>query len=358
LTFLKFAQIKQVVEEGFMKSRSIGENSSLINIQPDDREFDVVGIGSALLDFTVAVDDSFLEKMNFKKGQMHLIDEVRSREIFQELRDYTIETTPGGSSANTMAGIALLGGKSLFLGKVGNDHHGDYFISENEKMGVKTKVGKIDRMTGHAITFITPDNERTFATHLGAALYFGRSDISGQDISSSHILHMEAYLLENDLQRGACFEAMRIAVQNHVRISIDLADPALILRNADDFRAIVQEYASIVFVNEAEALAFTGEREEKALQIISSICDVAIVKLGEEGSLIKADDVVYRVPAVRTEVENTNGAGDMYAAGLLFGIAKRIPIEKAGLIGSYVSSLVVSQGGARLNERINIDEIL
>lgn len=341
-----------------MKSRTGSYDRSRDDTFPGDREIDVVGIGSALLDFTVEVDERILDEMGLIKGQMHLIDEERSREIFKGLKDYTIETTPGGSSANTMAGIAILGGRSLFLGKVGNDRNGDYYISENEKMGVKTKMGKIDKMTGHAITFITPDSERTFATHLGAALYLGRDDIREQDIRNSNILHIEAYLLENDIQRGACLEAMRIARQNRVRISIDLADPALIQRNKDDFKDIVKKYASIVFVNEEEAVAFTGKREEEALHIINSLCDVAVVKLGEEGSLIESDNEVHRIPVVRTRVENTNGAGDMYAAGLLFGIAKRVPIEKAGLIGSYASSLVVSQRGARLHEGIDIDTIL
>lgn len=341
-----------------MKSKTNSLDKTGDSDYPGEREIDVVGIGSALLDFTVEVDERVLDKIGLKKGQMHLIDEKRSREIFEELKDYTIETTPGGSSANTLAGIAVLGGRSLFLGKVGNDHNGDYYISENEKMGVMTKIGKIDRMTGHAITFITPDSERTFATHLGAALYLGRDDILEQDIRNSNILHIEAYLLENDIQRRACFEAMSIAKYNHVRISIDLADSALILRNKDDFTAIVKKYADIVFVNEEEAVAFTGKREEEALHVISALCDVAVVKLGEEGSLIKSDDEVHRIPAVKTRVENTNGAGDMYAAGLLFGIAKKVPIEKAGLIGSYASSLVVSQRGARLHEGIDIDKIL
>lgn len=322
-----------------------------------ESKIDVVGIGSALLDFTVEVEESFLEAMRLNKGHMHLIDEQQSVAIFKQLEGYAIEKTPGGSSANTVAGIALLGGTGLFIGKVGNDQHGQYYIEETKRIGVQARIGRYERMTGHAITFITPDSERTFATHLGASLHLDEDDVDEDDIGRSAILHIEGYLLENEGQREACFRAMHRAAEKGVKVSIDLADPALIGRNREDFTDIVKEFAAIVFVNDEEAVVFTGKREEAALHQLADMCEVAVVKLGSSGSMIKAHGAVYRIPAFRTLVENTNGAGDMFAAGLLYGIARNIPIERAGLIGSYAASQVVSQKGARLDTALDINQL-
>ncbi len=326
-------------------------------MRSSEPKIDVVGIGSALLDFTVEVEESFLEAIHLNKGHMHLIDEQQSEAIFKQLKKYAIEKTPGGSSANTIAGIALLGGSGLFVGKVGNDTNGQYYIEETERIGVQTRIGKHERMTGHAITFITPDSERTFATHLGASLHLTEDDVVDEDIQRGRILHIEGYLLENEGQREACFRAMHIAKEKGIKVSIDLADPALIGRNRDDFIDIVREFAAVVFVNDVEAVAFTGKEEEAALHQLAEMCDVAVVKLGSKGSMIKAHDAVCRIPAFRTLVENTNGAGDMYAAGVLYGIARNIPIERAGLIGSYAASRVVSQKGARLDAALDINKL-
>ncbi len=319
--------------------------------------YDVAGIGSPLLDFTVEVDDGILDELDLKKGQMHLVDEERSKMILRRLEDYNLETTPGGSSANTLAGIANLHGKGILLGKVGNDSYADFYISETQKSGVKTRLNKHNGMTGHAITFITPDSERTFATHLGAALHFRKEDVFEDDIKQSRILHIEGYLLEIPEIREATVYAMQLAMDNNIKISVDLADPGLISRIYDVINDIVRKYTDIVFVNEEEAKAFTGKEEEEALGILYSMCDIAVVKLGEMGSLIKMDDTTHRIPVYNTKVVNTNGAGDMYAAGVLYGVANNLPIEKAGRIGSFASSLVVAQTGARLAKKVNIEDI-
>lgn len=319
--------------------------------------FDVAGIGAALLDFTVEVEDSFLEELGLRKGRMHLVEEEKSREILKRLEGRRIETTPGGSSANTIAGVAVLGGRSVFQGKVGRDGHGDVYIRESEKGGVTTRMGRHDGLTGHAITFITPDTERTFAVHLGASLHFRKEDLDPESILASRILHIEGYQIEVPGFRDAYIEAMEIAKKGGVRISIDLSDPSLIMRTHGEMKRIVKEYADIVFANEEEARAFTGEERERALDGIRSLCDIAVVKLGAEGSLIREGDEVHIIPAYKTNVINTNGAGDMFAAGVLYGIVKGFPIAKAGLIGSYAASLVVSQVGARLRDKIALDKV-
>ena len=160
-------------------------------------------------------------------------------------------------------------------------------------------------------------------------------------------MHIEGYQLEGDLKEAA-LHAMKFASENGVKVSVDLADPALIKRNLESFKKIVAKYAEIVFVNENEAEAFTGLKDEEALHKLYEMCSVAIVKLGSDGSLIKAEDMIYKIPIVKVDVKNTNGAGDAYAAGILYSIATGKSWEEAGKIASEYSSKIVSSVGARL----------
>jgi sugar/nucleoside kinase (ribokinase family) len=320
-------------------------------------EYDVIGMGSALLDFTVMVNDEDLARLGLKKGEMLLVDADRSREILAGLEEKTKVITPGGSSANTLAGISVLGGNGIFLGKVGNDSHGDRYIEDTELSGVKTEIGRHNSMTGHAITLITPDSERTFATHLGAALQLSRDDVNHSHIRNSKIIHIEGYLFEPPGLREACMAALETARKNNVLVSIDLSDPGLIGRIRPVFDQVIQEYANIIFVNEEEAKAFTGKERRDALEQIARHCDFAVVKLGPEGSIIKTGGEVYSIPVYRTDLVNTNGAGDMYAAGVLYGLARGLSPERCGRIGSYVSSRVVSQVGARFPGKISAQDI-
>jgi sugar/nucleoside kinase (ribokinase family) len=329
-----------------------------MKILNNNSEYDVLGMGSALLDLIVKVDNAELDKFGLKKSGMQLIDDKRSREILSALEGRAVEKSPGGSSANTLAGISNLGGKGIFFGKVGNDVDGDLYIQDTERAGVKPLIGRHNSMTGHAITLITPDSERTFATHLGAALQFSRDDIHEEYIKNSKIIHIEGYLFEPPGLREACMKALEIAKRNNVLISIDLSDPGLIDRIYDTFKHVVHTYANIVFVNEDEARAFTSKNKEHALNDLCDLCDFAVVKLGSEGSIIKSGGKVYRIPVYKTDVVNTNGAGDMYAAGVLYSIARGYGPELSGKIGSYVSSKVVSQVGARLPGKISLEGIV
>jgi sugar/nucleoside kinase (ribokinase family) len=323
-----------------------------------DARYDVVGIGSALLDLTVEADENFLDSLELECGCMHLIDAERSASILNRLAGMRMEVSPGGSSANTLAGVNILGGSGLFLGAVGSDAHGDTYVRETEKTGVKTSIGRYDCISGHAITFITSGSERTFATHLGAALNFSEKDVHEDDIASARILHLEGYLFESDGLYAACVRAMDFARAHGVAVSIDLSDPALIDRIHDRLHETVEKYANIVFANEEEALRFTGKREREALEALSGICDYAVVKIGGRGSLIRTGGMVYEIPAYEADVMNTNGAGDMYAAGILYGLTHGLDPERAGRIASYAASLVVARSSARLSQSIDAEDLL
>jgi sugar/nucleoside kinase (ribokinase family) len=317
------------------------------------KKYDVAGIGSPLLDFIVEVDEGTLAEVDLNKGEMHLIDANQSKEILKKLEHHRVKTAPGGSSANTLAGVAALGGSAVFLGKIGDDYHGTIYEQKMIEDGVDALLSRHDaEQTGHAITFITPDSERTFATHLGAAMHFRKDDVFDDSIRESEILHIEGYQLEDPALVETVIHAMEVAKESDGMISIDLADPALIGRHLEPITDLVLKYADIVFVNELEAKAFTGKEELEALHHIYDMCEIAIVKLGEEGSLLKADDTYHIIPAYAVDVDNTNGAGDAYAAGILFSIARGIDMERAGKIASYIAAQVVASPGARVERSL------
>ncbi len=324
----------------------------------NNSNFDVIGIGSALLDFTVEVNDSDLDTFNLKKGEMMLIDADQSKQILAKLESYNMQVTPGGSSANTIAGVANFGGKGVLMGRVGSDEHGKLYIDETEKIGVKTFLSKGDAITGHAITFITPDSERTFATHLGAAINFTKDDVSEDAIKNSKILHFEGYLFEPPTLREACMRALEIAKMNNVLVSLDLSDPGLIGRIKDVFEDVLKNYVNIAFVNEDEAAAFTGKEEAEALEVLAEYCDFAVVKLGGKGSLIKYQNEVTAIDPVKVDVVNTNGAGDMFAAGVLYGISQGMSAAESGRLGSYAAAQIVSQVSARHTDSFTAKDIL
>jgi sugar/nucleoside kinase (ribokinase family) len=177
-------------------------------------------------------------------------------------------------------------------------------------------------------------------------------------VENSSVLHLEGYLFEADNLMEVCFKAMDAAKGSGTLVSVDLADPGLIERAGPALNSIVDTYADIVFANESEALKFTGLDEEQALESIGSRVPFAVVKLGERGSLIKTGNKGYLVPSYSVDVVNTNGAGDMYAAGVLYGLTNGLDPEKSGRIGSYAASLVVASPGARYAGKIDISDII
>lgn len=315
-----------------------------------EKTIDVIGLGNPLLDLLIEVEDLFLDEINFEKGGMHLIDEEKSEEILKTLSESKIVQCAGGSCANTVAGVAYLGGKSAFCGVIGDDEHGKTYEVSLSNENLKSNLVKLDKKTGHAIALITPDSERTMMVHLGAAIEFKKHHVIESDIKDAKVFHIEAYQLEGDGSKEAVLHATKIAKENGTKVSIDLADSFLIERNFDLFKDIVENYADIVFMNETEAKAFTGfDDEKKALDYLGQFCEIAIVKIGSKGSLIKKDGVVYEIEPVLVDCVDTTGAGDNYASGVLYGITNGLSIEESGKLGSAHAAKVVAQIGARLN---------
>ncbi|MBI2668921.1 adenosine kinase [Candidatus Woesearchaeota archaeon] len=311
------------------------------------KSFDVIGLGNAIVDLLVEVDDHALLGLDLRKGEMHLVDVKKAQMLLHHVKELKIEVVPGGSSANTVKGVAFLGGKSILVGKVGKDRHGEIYVKEMGKCGVHSRIGTHDSLTGHALTFITPDAQRTFCVHLGAAISLQKEDVLEEDIAKSKVLHLEGYQLEGPT-RETILHAMELAKKHGTLVSVDLADPGLIRRNKEWLKLLLKK-ADIVFVNEQEAKEFTGFEEEKAVMELGKQARMAVVKLGERGSLIWSDGKVVTVPAFPAKALDTTGAGDSYAAGFLYGFCQGWDVMNAGKLGSLLAARVVERKGVRFD---------
>jgi len=314
------------------------------------KKYDVFGIGSALMDTLMHVDYKDIEDLRFKKGNMHLVDDAHIDFIKTVLKSKKQTKQAGGSASNTIADVANLGGKAFFNGKIGRDKLGFDYEMIMKNQGVNCDLKKEDFTTGNLISFITPDSERTFATYLGSAVNFNKKDINKKELLKSKILHLEGYPLEIPGFKNALLKAMKIAKRNNIIISVDLSDPALIERNLKEFREIVKKYVDILFLNENEAKVFTGKDDEKqALLEASKYVKLAIVKTGSKGSMMKIRNKILKFKAYPPKkVVDTTGAGDMYAAGVLFGISHGLSLEESGKIASFAATKVIEQVGARI----------
>jgi sugar/nucleoside kinase (ribokinase family) len=315
-------------------------------------KYDICGIGSPLIDLLAKVDETLIARLGVDKGGMFLFSDEDLQRVYMHIEEFIVKTTPGDSTANTIVGASNLGAKTSYIGKIGEDVHGKMFDESLTKENVISLLKSSKVHTGKVIALITPDSQRTMVVNLGASKELDEEDIDEEDIKNSNIFHVTGYQLEEPKLKAASMKALKVAKQNGVKISIDLADFNLVKRNLDFLKEVIEEYADIVFANEDEAEAFTDMLPEEALREISNHCDIAVVKIGSEGSMIKKGDEIINIPSFKVKAVDTTGAGDMYAAGFLYGLSKGLELKKCGKIGSYAASKVVSQIGARLDSAL------
>lgn len=310
--------------------------------------YDVLGIGNALVDFSVEVNDDTIKNFGLEKGRSNLIQERQSKKILEQLKYANVTIVAAGSAANTVMTAALLGAKAAFAGKVGDDEYGELYETEASRTGVKIKLKRCSTVTGHVIVLITPDAERTCAVNLGASAEMKKHEISEDDIKASKILHIEGYHLEE--LKEVCMHVIQLAKKNNIKISLDVSDPGIVERNKELLMKIIRNDIDIVFANEAEALALTQKGPEDALNELAQWCETVVIKLGEKGSLIYHNGEMIMVDAVKTKAVDTTGAGDAYAAGILYGLINNMPMQDAGKLASALGAKVVSKIGARLEK--------
>ena len=308
----------------------------------------VLGIGNALIDVLITItDDAVLQKFGLPKGSMTLVDAILSAEIKKETKNSKRSIQTGGSAANTVHGIAKLGGQCGYIGKISADEFGDFYLEDFRNNKINTHFFYSETGTGHATGLISPDSERTFGTYLGAAMELTADEMTHEIFRDYGILHIEGYLVQNHALIEA---AMRIAKENGLLVSIDMASFNIVEANIDFLHRIIREYVDIVFANEEEATSLTGKNPQDALLEIAEMCSIAVVKLGVNGSLIKSGDRVIHIDAISAKSIDTTGAGDIYASGFLYALTENLDLEIAGKIGSLLAGNVVEIIGAKIQD--------
>ena len=305
----------------------------------------VIGMGNALVDVLVRIDDDqLLDKFNLPKGSMQLVDKEKSQMIMDALSNLKYEIASGGSAANTINGLANLGISTGYIGKIHKDKFGDIFRKDMTEKGIEAILLEGNQDTGIATTLISPDSQRTFGTYLGAAVELSAPDIKEEFFDGYDYFHIEGYLVQN---HELIETAVKMAKDKGLKICIDMASYNIVELNLDFLKVLVREYVDIVFANEEESKAFTGMDPEGALDEISKMCEIAIVKVGAKGSMVKRGNEKIFVEAIKTTPVDTTGAGDAYAAGLLYGITRGRSARESGRIAGLFSAEVVTQLGSR-----------
>jgi sugar/nucleoside kinase (ribokinase family) len=306
----------------------------------------ILGIGNALVDvMTIIPDDSVLDRFELPKGSMQLVDREKSNAVKAGTEGFKRTLASGGSAANTIHGLSMLKAPAGFIGSVGKDETGDFFEKDMKNAGVSTFLFRRETETGTAVALISPDSERTFATHLGAAVELSAWDLKTELFKSFNIFYLEGYLItDRSLVEKACI----LAKENNMEIALDLSSFNVVEAFLNDFRYIAEKYVDILFANEEEAKAFTGLRTEDALRQIGKVCRIAVVKTGSKGSLIMRGDEIIRVDAMKVNCVDTTGAGDLYAAGFLYAYAQDLPLDSCGLMGSILAGTVIETVGAKI----------
>lgn len=308
----------------------------------------ILGLGNALVDvMTQLQDDDFLKKHNLPKGSMQLVDMQTSTQVLDSAEGLKQSLSSGGSAANTIHGLACMGAETGYVGTVGKDDYGKFFRNDMASKNIQPLLFESETPTGRAIALITPDSERTFATYLGAATELVPELITDELFKGYDMLHTEGYLVFNN---ELILSALKVAKKNGLKVSLDMASYNVVEANLDFLQGLISNYVDIVFANEEEAKALTGKEPEQALLEISEHCEIAIVKVGSKGSMIKKGEDIVRVNAINAKSLDTTGAGDLYASGFLYGMSKNWSLEKSGMAGSILAGNVIEVIGSKMND--------
>ncbi|MCE9648103.1 MAG: adenosine kinase [Parvibaculum sp.] len=312
-------------------------------------KFDVAGIGNALVDVIANADDAFLADNGIQKGGMTLIDTGRADELYARMGE-AIEMS-GGSCANTIAGLASLGGRGAFFGKVRDDQLGHVFQHDIKTLGVAfpSPVAQDGAPTGRCLILVTPDAQRSMNTYLGAAQNLTPADIDAEVIRASFATYMEGYLWDQPGAKEAFLKAAKIAREAGRIVSLTLSDSFCVARYRDEFRKLAKDEVDLLFANEAELLSlYETESFDEALAMVKRDCKFAALTRSEKGAVIVADGEVHKVSADKVEkVVDTTGAGDLFAAGFLFGLARGYTPVHCGKLGAMAAAEIISHYGPR-----------
>jgi sugar/nucleoside kinase (ribokinase family) len=309
----------------------------------------ILGIGNALVDImTILKSDDLLNSLGLPKGSMQLVSNDVITEAMKLTKNLQQTLASGGSAANTINGLANLGLETAFIGKVGSDEMGTFFRNDMISRGVAPNLMIGSGPTGRALALVSPDSERTFAVNLGAAIELTPDDIPLSLFEGYNYFHIEGYLVQN---HQLIEQSLKFAKKAGLTVSLDLASYNVVEANLTFLKEMVKEYVDIVFANEEEAKAFTGKQPEAALDEIANMAKIAVVKVGERGSLIKSGEITTKVGVIKVNPIDTTGAGDLYAAGFIFGLSKGLSLYQCGEIGAILSGRVIEVIGPKMDTK-------
>ena len=315
------------------------------------RRFDVTAIGNAIVDVLAHADDALLAAHNLPKGAMNLIDAPTAEKLYSIMGPG--KEASGGSAGNTIAGIAALGGRTAYIGKVAADQLGEIFTHDIRAIGVTYDTPPLTGglPTARSLIFVTPDAQRTMQTFLGACTQLGPEDVNMDHITSSKVVYLEGYLWDLPRAKAAMRDAALTAKAEGVKVSLTLSDAFCVARFRDEFLELAEQYVDILFANESEILSlYQTEDFDAALQHVRTHCEIAALTRSEKGSVVVNGDEVHVIDAVPgVKVVDTTGAGDAYAAGFLYAYTQGLELKTCGRLGGAMAAAVISQLGPRID---------
>jgi sugar/nucleoside kinase (ribokinase family) len=315
----------------------------------DANEFDVLGLGNAIVDVLTEADDRVLERLDLAKGTMTLVDEARMAELYGGIGP-AVEMS-GGSCANTMAALASLGARAAYVGKVQRDQLGEVFTHDVRAAGVDFRTTPLygGPPTARSFILVTPDAQRTMATYLGACVELGPDDVDEAVVAAARITYLEGYLWDRPNAKEACLKAADLAHRHGRQVALTLSDPFCVARWRAEFADLIARHADILIANEVEICSLYGaDRFDDVIDIVRSQSRVAALTRGAQGSVIVAGDQTHMLEAAPIDrLVDTTGAGDLYAAGLLYGLTHDLPLAACGRLASLSAAHILGHYGAR-----------
>jgi len=315
-------------------------------------DYDVYGVGNALVDIEFAVTEDALSDLNVDKGLMTLIDEERHHALLASLDETKGKRGSGGSAANTVIACAQLGGKTFYSCKVANDETGTFYMSDLSKCGVDSNLSmdnREDGITGKCIVLITPDAQRSMNSFLGITQTISAKELDLNALSNSKIAYIEGYLVPEIAARNAAIEARKAAQAKGVKTALTLSDINMVKFFKDGLHEIIGDGLDMVFCNEDEArLMFEADSIEGCVEGLKGVAKQFAITRGADGATLFDGSKVMDVAAIKVDPVDTNGAGDMYAGAFLFGMTQGHTFEQCGELAGVAAGKLITQFGARL----------
>lgn len=321
------------------------------DIHMKDEAARVYGIGNPLIDIIVDIENHDLVELGIHKGTMHLISKERRKELVSFIHGKKTTYSCGGSCPNTIIALAALGIEATIAGKVGDDEFGMIYKKNLDQLRVHNELAVCKEPTGSSIILVTPDSERTMNTYLGANREYDEQDVVLDSVRKADFFHFTGYMWDTASQQRAIKKALFEAKMNGTKVTFDVADPFAVGRYRESFLSLIKHDCDVVFANSEEArILFDNYDAYECCKSMGKLCETAIVKNGKRGSFISYRGEIMTIPVKGPVVPvDTTGAGDVYAAGFLYGQCKGMDIEESGTIASILAGRIITQRGAQFS---------